>query len=520
MRLILAAMMMVTGVLWGRGQSPQQRPVKCQFHGPDDSGIAKTMTSLGRPDRQVMYISPSGAFAVHYDTTGQHAPDTTSSRSDGVPDWVAEVAIALDSARATLVRLGFEPAPDDGDGRYDVYLEDYGGSVYGNTYTEAALGQGRYTSYLVMDNDFAENYYTHGLDAARITATHEYFHGVQFGYYWRGSDTYWYEISSTWLEDFVYPEVDDWTNWFSGENLGLDAFGNNPTQPISSTDGYSLAIFGHYLTQATDKGIMARIWDRFKTENALAAIESELAPFGTDMVKAWVHFVANLFFNGTAPALYFHPDQALLLPPRTDPATLFGDETFSFYYLRPGKAGIQAFKLLGPSNLELEILAAPQVHAAEFAIGRNQEDYSLHRVLDGPWYYTDLNSLSTLVLVVGAESGSMEVATAVIDTLETLAFALDYLAPNPLVLSRQGQSGLTLKYTVAKSLPQGDHRLVIYNLLGEEIYRRQWFKTVGAGSNTFELSEDIMRSWPSGVYFMTFTIDRRQRFNRSFTILK
>ncbi len=233
-----------------------------------------------------------------------------------------------------------------------------------------------------------------------------------------------------------------------------------------------------------------------------------------------MHFVANLFFNGRAPALHFHPDQTLLLPPRTDPATLFGDETFLFDYLSPGKAGIQAFKLLGPSNLQLEIMAAPLVSAAELVVGRNLENYSLNTVLGGPWIETDLNSLSTIVLVVGAESGSMEVATTVTDTLEMLAFAFDYLAPNPLVLSRQGQSGLTLKYTVAKSLPQGDHRLVIYNLLGEEVYRRQWFKTVGAGSNTFELSSDIMRSWPSGVYFMTFTIDRRQRFNRSFTILK
>ncbi|SVE52280.1 uncharacterized protein METZ01_LOCUS505134, partial [marine metagenome] len=62
--------------------------------------------ALGRSDRPIKQnftISASGHFYIHYDTTGNAAPDLTDSDENGSPDYVDEVGIIADSARHVLV---------------------------------------------------------------------------------------------------------------------------------------------------------------------------------------------------------------------------------------------------------------------------------------------------------------------------------------------------------------------------------------------------------------------------------
>ena len=84
---------------------------------------------------------------------------------------------------------------------------------YGFTYPERA---GRTSSsYLEIDNDYANPIYqqTKGLDALRVTIAHEFHHAIQFGYY-QGSDSIWWqESTSTWMEEVVYPDVDDYLQY-------------------------------------------------------------------------------------------------------------------------------------------------------------------------------------------------------------------------------------------------------------------------------------------------------------------
>ena len=44
-----------------------------------------------RPEKDTLAISPSGHFYIHFDTTGNAAPDLTDSNGDGVPDYVDDV---------------------------------------------------------------------------------------------------------------------------------------------------------------------------------------------------------------------------------------------------------------------------------------------------------------------------------------------------------------------------------------------------------------------------------------------
>lgn len=501
-----------------------QQPVKCGWGRYQGQALERSaLASAQRPERDTAYVTPGGTFAVHYDTSGPHSPDLSSTQVEGTPDWVIDVAAALDSVRALLLDLSYLPALPDGDGIYDVYLQEYGGTFYSETFLETPADGGKWVTYMVMDNDFAdENYFTHGIDAARVTVAHEYFHAVHLAYAWRAGEVFFYELSATWFEEVAFPDVNDWVFWYP-------RFGEDPAAGLADTDGYSVAIFGHYLTQTYQPAIMRLTWERFMSMGALAALEAEVASYGSSLTVVWIDFVARLFLNGRDASHYFHPDQELLDPPDAGAAQpLVGASSLSltFANLTPAAAGIQALALFGPANLQVRIVSAPATHVARMVVGRVGDNFSLQRLTGETWYEADLNSLSTVVLVVGGESGSIEIEATVVDTLRGLTFALDILGPNPLVPSRPTHTGLTLRYTVGQALPIGEHRVTIYNLLGQRLLLGdnlyQWQKTmpVGEGSHELFLDLPLLRQWPSGVYILRFSLDRQHVFTRTFTILR
>ncbi|MFQ6611448.1 MAG: hypothetical protein ACE5D7_11735, partial [Fidelibacterota bacterium] len=192
-----------------------QSQVKCGLQDVHDS---LELARIDRPINQTYYESSSGIFYVHYDTTAvppyDHRPLEGDDNQNNVPDYVEWVAIMADSAQHVLVDiLGYDPHPYDSDGKYDIYLrDDMNPSYYGVTYYDASLNNG--SSWIEIENDFSpeENFNTVGYDAMKVTMVHEYFHGIQFGYsaytsYNSNSNVWFYEMSSTWLEDVGVPEV-------------------------------------------------------------------------------------------------------------------------------------------------------------------------------------------------------------------------------------------------------------------------------------------------------------------------
>ncbi len=143
------------------------------------------------------------------------------------PNWsveqnVAEVAEALDSVyRFEVNYLGYLSPPGDngagGDDKYDVYIQNQGGGLYGYTEPESKIGTVNWTSFIVIDNDYV-GYYSSGIDGMLVTVAHEFHHSIQVGNYsvpdpnspYRDSDVYFYEITSTSMEEFVYDDVNDY----------------------------------------------------------------------------------------------------------------------------------------------------------------------------------------------------------------------------------------------------------------------------------------------------------------------
>jgi len=219
--------------------------------------------------------SPSGKFRIHYTTVGKDAVYS------GIPNYVNKVADIFDSVYYYLVdTLGYPPPPVDsfypsgGDAKFDVYLRDLGGNVFGLTYLDSMYidgpGSQRATSFMELDNDFQEIsiYQNRPLDAVRVTCAHEFFHAVQFGIDFTEGETvdgffssYWMEMSAVWMEEQQYTNINDYYNY-------LPYFFDSPWASIQQFKNsldlhpYGSVLFPLFLSQKYNRDIIRQIWFR------------------------------------------------------------------------------------------------------------------------------------------------------------------------------------------------------------------------------------------------------------------
>ena len=120
---------------------------------------------LERPQSQTSTVSPGGFFRVHYDLTGNNALGYDLNL----------LLQALDSAYNFEINfLGYPAPPSDGaeggDDKYDIYVQNLAG-LYGYTQFETKVTESRWTSFMVIDNDYV-GYYSSGINGARVTVAH------------------------------------------------------------------------------------------------------------------------------------------------------------------------------------------------------------------------------------------------------------------------------------------------------------------------------------------------------------
>ena len=268
------------------------------------------------------YDSPGGHFRIWYVTSTDDAPELVFTHGDTIPDWIHLCAGVLDHVWSIEVdSLGYRPPPPDGswygeedyggDERYDVYIENLNRHyVYGYTQSEYYV-QGETprasTSYLVMDNDYAGIYPTAGAEGLKVTAAHEFFHAVQFAY-----DTleerFFMEISSTWMEDVVYDDINDY--YYYIENSG--SIFNRPHKSLTTFDGlfeYSACVWNHYLARRHGPDLIRQIWQGCVHDAVLNATEEALHARGSGLSEALHEFaVWNAFTGPLADTSRFYPE--------------------------------------------------------------------------------------------------------------------------------------------------------------------------------------------------------------------
>lgn len=266
-----------------------------EYFSPEQQTLLKSL--LDRPQLPNSIISPGGFFKIHYTNTG----------TDRIGYDLNLFAQALDSAYNYEVNfLGYPPPPADfgagGDGRYDIYVKHISG-LYGYTQFEEEIQAGtqRFTSYMVVDNDFP--WYTaqgkQPIDAARVTVAHEFHHAIQGGnYIFRADDTFFYEITSTAMEEFVFDSVNDYY-------LYMDDYFQSPSRSFPNNNGYNLAIWNIFLKDRYGFDILKRQWELMPTNRALTAISKSIEEKGSvfefelTLFGLWSYFTNHRSVSGS-----------------------------------------------------------------------------------------------------------------------------------------------------------------------------------------------------------------------------
>src|SRR4029079_1581887 len=98
-----------------------------------------------------------GDVLVHSATTGADAVPPTDRDTNGVPDFVDEVAATAEQALDHFLALGFRRPLDDGalggDGRIDIYLRNLNASD-GNAGTDSCTDK-HCVGFIAAENDYA-----------------------------------------------------------------------------------------------------------------------------------------------------------------------------------------------------------------------------------------------------------------------------------------------------------------------------------------------------------------------------
>jgi uncharacterized protein (TIGR03382 family) len=253
-----------------------------------------------------------GDALVHYATSGVDAAPAADANTDGVPDFVAEVAANAELALDHFLALGFRRPLDDGalggDGRIDLYLRNLNGAD-GSTSSDSCVGN-RCIGYVVAENDYVGYSYSSITEAIRSVVPHEMFHLVQ--------NTYSSSQPSTWTEGSAVWAVE---NLFGTGNNDferfLPAFVTRSFRPFErSVAGfgdaypYGAALWPYFLEHRFGVDVVVAAWVASEQAPFLDAVEAALASVGSSVDAAWIEMTRWNGFTGSRAALGPYPGSA------------------------------------------------------------------------------------------------------------------------------------------------------------------------------------------------------------------
>lgn len=281
-----------------------------EMFGPLDQQLLAGM--MIRPNLQKSYDSPEGKFKIHYDTLSGDAVPLEDNNSNLIPDYVERIGVYCDSSYKIFSEvLNYLPAPTDagsgGDDKYDVYLMSIGG--YGATIPDAGADSvwNDYTSYFLIHRDFYTGIFPNDdpegdtIGAQKVACAHEYFHGTQLAYDNNLANRWWMEAGATWMEEVVFPDVNDNYNF-------LPYFFPVPERSLL-VDGdlhmYGIFPWAAYLQKRFDDSLIRSAWEAGRDwgqgpyYEALEAIDSALSLRGSDIKTAFIEFTIWNYFTGS-----------------------------------------------------------------------------------------------------------------------------------------------------------------------------------------------------------------------------
>jgi len=361
---------------------PQGRDVSPRMQAEQGGGIrpGQLPTKTCGPD-----------ICVHYVTTGDNATKDA---------WAKTTLRTFEHVYSVYKAAGYRmPEPDGNDGgdsRIDVYLEDLASNGFAGYYgyctsspSSAPKGKHDTSAYCVLDNDYDPAQYGRAetpLKNLRVTAAHEFFHAVQYGYD-ADEDNWFAEATATWAEDQVYNGINDNRQYLPYGPLGTPNqsmdLGDYDPQGYQNFGVYGDWLFFRFLSEqfpAEAKGselptIVRQIWEAAdstgKTNRySIQAVAAVLKAHGTSLQQEWGRFIdANRhprvsYSEGAAyrPAAPDHTDTL-----RAHAATASG--SFSIDHLAAATERVIPKSLVHGSRLRVTVSTArPSISVATLSV--------------------------------------------------------------------------------------------------------------------------------------------------------
>ena len=457
-----------------------------------------------RPILDYNILSPSGKFMVHY-----------NDYYNGIDSYANSVALSADSSRKVIVdMMNFRSEVPDEDSIYDIYIEELPNGSYGWNCPDDGLG----SSWIEIDDDYiGSNYSTTGEDAMRISVAHEFFHAIQRAYIPSpGDNSFFYELSSMWIEDIIYPDINDYITF---SQFG-DNYFQNPDRDMDSYNGYGLGLYPHYLNFIFDDQIMQRIWEQLSMdEDVFDAINNILNSseydYNSSFSQTWLDFNTRNLFNGLFDSMnneiYYYEDQILFNPIATNLLDI--NE-----YLEPGLDEWELFEYeTNVNNKSVDIRSfSPTQNTPQqflFSVNQNNSFTSLSLISDNQNqieflsldnyntsnYILDDNDIFHFVYI--SDDNFNSINTIIQKKDKDISYEIDYY-PNPINIDQN----LTLKLN--SGIEVSNLRVDIFNIKGQLI------KTINLGELSYsnhdfnEVSFTPFNSYlSSGVYILKLYLD-------------
>jgi len=463
------------------------------FHKPFE-----TLIKTSRPSRTNQYLTPGGHFIIHYDNSGFNEVPQDYTYNDSIPDFVYKAAEYLDASYDTLRALGFDAPPIDNieSPEIDIYFR-YDRSYYGVTYPENNQSDGSWTSYLTLSTQLEDStvFYTYGLEGLRVTCAHELFHIFQLGYKYRSQDIFYFEMSSVWFEEYMYPEVNDYHAY-------VNEYAQDWNYAINhSALDYDNAGFNLYINKRFSRpgnNIIHSIWDRILFTDALSSIRNELEyrgiafenalrDWGTAQVLCDIYSADNFQypFNDAEElnTISFQNNTSNILTTLSADFTAAHDPMTTYFKITGTPGQIMLFETMLDEGTSANLICLSNSESEVRRIGNDP------MIIDG-------RNFSEYILVLGSDAvnaGGSYAFTAI----EADEMASVY--PNPLP---PGQA-LNISYVLLENNQEGI--ISIYDLKGRKVFSRN----LGASLLTAGLHEIsfIPTELTSGIYIAALHLD-------------
>ncbi len=311
-------------------------------------------------------------------TKGVDAPSLHDGNRNHVPDWVDATRKVFQHVWSTEVGGYHYRAPrsditsrnDGGSKKLDIYIADLGSmGLYGYcTSDDPATSFRSYASaYCVVDDDFSRRQFrsgAYGQAALKVTAAHEFFHAVQFGYDWL-EDAWLMEGTAAWIEDEVYDSINDNRQYLSRSPISatrfwhpLDYYSANNSS-AESIYKYGAWIYWRFMSEHFGRDVIRSVWRRADSirgapdDYSIQAAANVLTARGTNLTD----FLADFGATNLLPSIGYQEGAAYPTPiptsttpvglgglPRTNPGIVMPHLSNDYYAFVP--SGVDASSIL------------------------------------------------------------------------------------------------------------------------------------------------------------------------------